>query len=31
MDFVPPVAKLMAEVISDPASSADGIRGKNIG
>jgi len=30
MDLVPPVAKLMAEVISDPAGSTDGVREKDI-
>jgi hypothetical protein len=30
MDLMTPAAKLMAEVVSDPASSADGVREENI-
>jgi di/tripeptidase len=31
MELMPLFAELMAEVIRNPAGSADGIRGKNIG
>jgi|GEM_PF-6952290 len=30
MDFVPPFAKLLAELISDPSGSADGVWKENV-